>query len=78
MNKLIFLSIILSISFNSFPQTSDFGINIDTVKAQRFDMGKMWTFENPPLNYFEETYGFKPTQGWLDTLQKAALKFGNG
>ena len=80
MNKLVSLSLslIFFLTFNLIAQTSDFGINIDTVKAQRFDMGKMWTFENPPLNYFEETYGFKPTQGWLDTLQKAALKFGNG
>ena len=80
MYKMIFLplTLIFFISFNSFPQTSDYGISTDTVKAQRFDMGKMWTFENPPLKYFEEEYGFKPTQGWLDTLQKAALKFGNG
>ena len=80
MNKMISLSLtlIIFVSLSLFPQTSDFGINTDTVKAQRFDMGKMWTFENPPINYFEETYGFKPTQGWLDTLQMAALKFGNG
>ncbi len=80
MYKMIYLSLtfLIFISLNLFPQTSDFGINTDTVKAQRFDMGKMWTFENPPINYFEETYGFKPSQGWLDTLQKAALKFGNG
>ena len=33
-----------------------YGINPDTVKAQKFDMGKMWTFENPPLDYFEKEY----------------------
>lgn len=57
---------------------SYYGIDFDTVKAQKFDMGKMWTFENPPLDYFEETYGFRPTQEWLDKVQKSALKFGNG
>ncbi len=41
-------------------------------------MGKMWTFENPPLDYFEETYGFRPTQEWLDKVQKSSLKFGSG
>jgi hypothetical protein len=55
-----------------------FGIDFDTVKAQKFDMGKMWTFENPPLDYFEETYDFRPNEEWLDKVQKSALKFGNG
>jgi hypothetical protein len=41
-------------------------------------MGKMWTFENPPLDYFEASYGFRPSQEWLDHAQKSALKFGNG
>ncbi len=30
--------------------------NPDTVKAQRFDTGKMWTFEDAPTDYFFETY----------------------
>jgi V8-like Glu-specific endopeptidase len=55
-----------------------YGIDFDTVKAQKFDMGKMWTFENPPLNYFEETYNFKPSEEWLEKVQKSALKFGTG
>ena len=55
-----------------------YGIDFDTVKAQKFDMGKMWTFENPPLNYFEETYNFRPSTEWLEKVQKSALKFGNG
>jgi len=54
------------------------GVDFDTVKAQKYDMGKMWTFENPPLDYFEETYGFRPDQEWLDHAQKSALKFGGG
>lgn len=55
-----------------------YGINPDTVKAQKFDMGKMWTFENPPLDYFEQEYGFKPSKELLEKFQKSALKFGNG
>ena len=55
-----------------------YGIDFDTVQAQKFDMGKMWTFENPPLNYFEETYNFRPSAEWLEKVQKSALKFGNG
>lgn len=55
-----------------------FAIDFDTVKAQKFDMGKMWTFENPPLDYFEKLYNFRPSNEWLDKVQKSALKFGNG
>jgi len=64
--------------FNLNAQSEYFGVNLDTVKAQKFDMGKMWTFENPPLEYFDQTYDFKPSEEWLDKVQKSALKFGRG
>ncbi len=77
--------IFLTISFGMFlyqftvsAQSYYYGIDFDTVKAQKFDMGKMWTFENPPLNYFDESYDFRPSKEWLDKVQKSALKFGNG
>lgn len=77
--------IILTITFYLFihqfaasAQSYYYGVDFDTVKAQIFDMGKMWTFENPPLDYFEKLYNFKPTEEWLDKVQKSALKFGNG
>ena len=79
MKRILLIVCILSlIPISAFTQSSYYGIDFDTVKAQKFDMGKMWTFENPPLDYFEETYGFRPTQDWLDKVQKSALKFGNG
>ena len=73
------LSCILFIyQFNTSAQSFYYGVDFDTVKAQKFDMGKMWTFENPPLDYFEQLYNFRPTEEWLDKVQKSALKFGNG
>ena len=39
-------------------------------------LGKMWTFENPPLAYLEQEYGFQPDQKWLDSLRLAALRLG--
>jgi hypothetical protein len=39
-------------------------------------LGKMWTFENPPLAYLEREYGFKPDQRWLDSLRLGALRLG--
>lgn len=73
-----FFSIIFFQQPSSFSQNFYYGIDFDTVKAQKYDMGKMWTFEQPPISYFEETYNFKPSAEWLDKVQKSALKFGNG
>ncbi|MFH1194344.1 MAG: S46 family peptidase [bacterium] len=53
-------------------------INLDTVKAQKFDTGKMWTFDDPPLEYFEETYGFEPSNEWLDHVRLSTLRYGGG
>src|SRR5688572_28273502 len=39
-------------------------------------MGKMWTFENPPLAYLKAEYGFAPDQKWLDSLRLGALRLG--
>jgi hypothetical protein len=50
-------------------------LNTDTIKAGRFDTGKMWTFEYAPVDYFGEEYNFTPTQEWLDKARMAALKF---
>jgi hypothetical protein len=44
------------------------------VTPGRFDTGKMWTFENAPLDYFQEAYGFRPTAEWLSHLRLAALR----
>lgn len=52
-----------------------YGVNLDTVKAQKFDNGKMWTFDFPPLDYFQSEYGFRPTQDWLDNVRMSALRF---
>jgi len=78
--KLILISILLQIFLFvpvSFSQQV-YGLNLDTVKAQKFDMGKMWTFENLPLDYFEKEYNFTPTNEWLEKVRKSALRLGNG
>jgi hypothetical protein len=49
----------------------------DTVQPGRFDTGKMWTFENPPLDYFQEAYGFRPGPEWLKRVRLAALRLPN-
>ncbi len=42
----------------------------------RFDAGKMWTFDNPPIEYFQAAYGVSPDSAWLAKAQGAALRFG--
>lgn len=49
--------------------------SFDTVQARRFDMGKMWTFENPPVDYFKETYNLTTGKEWFEKAQLAALRF---
>ena len=78
-NNLIYLFVFaITLSYQNFFAQTYYGINPDTVKAQKFDMGKLWTFENPPLKYFEDEYGFKPSAELLKKFQKSALKFGGG
>ncbi|MCI0473075.1 MAG: S46 family peptidase [Ignavibacteria bacterium] len=45
---------------------------------EKFDVGKMWTFEHVPSDYFSQTYGFAPAKEWLDDVRLSALRFGNG
>ncbi|HEX8245751.1 MAG TPA: S46 family peptidase, partial [Longimicrobium sp.] len=47
----------------------------DTFHARPFDTGRMWTFDFPPLDYLQRTYGFRPTQAWLDNVRGASLRF---
>ena len=49
-----------------------------STKSDIFDLGKMWTFEHAPVDYFEKTYGFKATQEWLEDVKLSAVRFGNG
>ncbi len=66
------LTAVLLISTSAQGQTG--GIGQDTIQAGRFDMGKMWTFENAPMDYFTDTYGFNADQDWFDGARMAALR----
>ena len=66
----IFLLVLFVFSFGNLSAQ-----NLDTVKAGKFDNGKMWTFDYPPTDYLSETYGFRPSQEWLDNVRMSALRF---
>ncbi|GAA5224801.1 S46 family peptidase [Membranihabitans marinus] len=40
-----------------------------------FDFGRMWTFEDAPLEYFNSTYNLSWDQEWMDKLRQSALRF---
>ncbi len=46
----------------------------DTVRAGRYDLGKMWTFEYAPAEYFSRTYSFTADSAWFATARMAALR----
>ena len=46
-----------------------------SIPAGKFDMGKMWTFDYPPVEYFNQTYGLNISDEWLNKVRMSALKF---
>lgn len=46
----------------------------DPTTPSRFDLGKMWTFEYAPSEYFSSTYGFKADSAWFTRARLAALR----
>ena len=50
------------------------GVRLDTVTAGRFDNGKMWTFDSPPVDYFEEEYGLQLSDEWFQRARLGALR----
>jgi hypothetical protein len=63
-------------SFQVFAQSANW-MNLDTVKAGKFDNGKMWTFEYPPMDYFSQAYNFEPDEAWFEHVRMSALRFAN-
>ncbi len=72
---LLFLFIVIGFVTITNAQGSSSWFDLDTVKAGKFDTGKMWTFEYPPIDYFEEEYGFDADEDWFDHVRMAALRF---
>lgn len=54
-------------------------LNVFLVTGQQeagpHDFGRMWTFENPPKEWFREAYKYDLDQQWFDEGREAALRF---
>lgn len=55
------------------PLTAQQHVDTDTVRAGRYDLGRMWTFEYPPVEEFRR-YGFTPDSAWFARARLAALR----
>ncbi len=44
-------------------------------EASPFDFGRMWTFENPPVEWFQKEYGIKADKDWFKDVQMSSLRF---
>jgi len=70
----LILCLLLAFVFTPQFVSAQYLLNPDTVKAGKFDNGKMWAFDFPPVNYLEETYGFEPSEEWLEDVRLSALR----
>ncbi len=59
----------------ALPLNAQSWVNTDTVEAQKFDTGKMWTFEAFPYDYFKKAYNFNPSEDWVNKVKLSAARF---
>ncbi|MFW6205619.1 MAG: S46 family peptidase [Gemmatimonadota bacterium] len=50
----------------------------ERVELTGMELGRMWTFQEPPLDWWREAYDFEPTDEWLEQVQLASLRYGGG
>ena len=69
MKKLSYLLLFIFIALQITAQPK-----LEDVKSEKFDTGKMWSFDYPPIEHLEKTYGFKAEQSWFDDVRLSALR----
>jgi hypothetical protein len=49
----------------------------DQVRAGKYDNGKMWTFDYPPVEFFQSEYGIDASEEWFEKARLGALRLPN-
>ncbi len=44
------------------------------VEPGRFDGGRMWTFDNPPAEWFAEAYGIEADEAWFERARLGSIR----
>lgn len=50
----------------------------ERVELDGMELGRMWTFQDPPMDWWKEAYDFEPTQEWLDHVRLSSVRYGTG
>ena len=77
MKKLIYFFLVFSFISTLTAQSIYEPIDLNKVESSLKDMGKMWTFDSVPVDYFEKEYGFKPSEEWIKEVMMSALQYDN-
>ncbi len=64
--------LILTISF-SLMSAQDFDEPLNP-QSDKFDIGKMWTFDFPPVQYLKDKYGIEFSGDWFEDVRLSALR----
>lgn len=75
--KKLFLNTFTFLFVFAFLFNTNAQLKLDTVKAQRFDTGKMWSFDYPPIEYLKSTYGINVDEEWFEDVRLSALRLSN-
>jgi hypothetical protein len=50
-------------------------ISLHAQDPSPYDFGRMWTFENPPKEWFKKAYNFDADDEWFAKARKSSVRF---
>lgn len=72
----LFLGVSL-VSLGLFASVDAQPVDLNEVKAGRYDNGMMWTFDYPPVEHLAETYDLDVDDAWFEKARLGALRLPN-
>lgn len=48
----------------------------ERIELRGNELGSMWTFENAPLDQWQDRYGFRPDAEWLEHVRLSSVRYG--